>query len=315
MSSESGIELSSEAPGRAVHHADRDYDHAMSTSLVSILTPSLNQGRWLERNLDSVSNQTYKNLEHIVSDGGSKDESGEVLSRADENVVWWSEMDKGQTHALNLAYRRSRGDFIGWLNADDAYFRRDIVQRVVDVFLSQPDVDVVYGHCAIVNADDMLLHFRWAPRFSDRLLLTNNFIYQPTVFMRRAALRDDYLVDESFQYTMDRELWLRLSSEGRRFFRINDVLAVDREHATRKSYTGRPQMYSERARVDDIYGAPRGRLVNVRRYSRNLLFRASGAVLVRRLKGGDHLPFSGDGIWQVLWRQIAVRRRRMPFGA
>lgn len=287
----------------------------MRRPLVSILTPSLNQSRWLGYNLESVSSQSYEELEQIVSDGGSEDDSGQVLSGAGENVVWWSERDRGQTHALNLAYKRSRGEFIGWLNADDAYFRRDIVQRVVDVFLSKPDVDVVYGHCAIVNADGMLLHFRWAPKFSGRLLLTNNFVYQPTVFMRRTALRDEYLVDEAFQYTMDRELWLRLSSEGRRFYRINDVLAIDREHASRKSYTGRPQMYSERSRVDVTYGAPRGRLVNIRRYLRNLFFRARGVVLVKRLKGGDHLPLSGDGVCEVLWRQVAVRRRRMPFGA
>lgn len=287
----------------------------MRRPLVSILTPSLNQGRWLGYNLESVSSQSYEELEQIVSDGGSEDESRQVLSGAGENVVWWSERDRGQTHALNLAYRRSRGEIIGWLNADDAYFRRDVVQRAVDVFLNRPDIDVVYGHCAIINAEAMLLHFRWAPRFNNRLLLTNNFIYQPTVFMRRAALRDDYLVDESFQYTMDRELWLRLSSEGRRFYRINDVLAMDREHAARKSYTGRPQMYSERSRVDETYEAPHGRLVGTRRYLRNIYFRVRGAALVRGLRRKEHLPLKGDAALGVLWRQIAVRRRRMPFGA
>src|SRR5437868_3953200 len=103
----------------------------MSSVLVSVLTPSFNQRPWLKDNLESVSSQSYPNIEHIVMDGASTDGSVEILRNSLHNVRWLSEPDRGQSHALNKAFAESRGEIVGWLNSDDAYFSCDAVGDVV----------------------------------------------------------------------------------------------------------------------------------------------------------------------------------------
>ena len=132
-------------------------EHDDARPLVSILTPSLNQGRWLPDTLHSVAAQTYSNIEHIVMDGGSTDGSVDMLRSANPRVRWWSEPDRGQSHALTKGFAVSQGDVIGWLSSDDAYFYRGAVADAVDLFNRYPEVDVLYGHAALVNADGLAL--------------------------------------------------------------------------------------------------------------------------------------------------------------
>src|SRR5258707_986120 len=99
--------------------------------LVSVVTPSFNQGRWLIENLRSVAVQSYPLIEHVVMDGGSTDGSLAVLADASPSVVWESGPDNGQSDAINKAFRRSSGEIIGWLNSDDAYFSSDVVDKAV----------------------------------------------------------------------------------------------------------------------------------------------------------------------------------------
>src|SRR5215212_4467984 len=108
---------------------------------VSILSPSFNQGRFIRDCLVSVSNQTYKNIEHIVCDGGSTDQTLEHLTNAAPLVQWVSEPDRGQAHALNKAFAMSTGDIIGWINSDDALFATNTVETVVTLLDQWPDVD------------------------------------------------------------------------------------------------------------------------------------------------------------------------------
>src|SRR5690349_2661306 len=108
--------------------------------LVSILTPSYNQAKWLADNLRSVAAQDYPYIEHVVMDGGSTDGSVDILRHADSRVRWFSEADDGQSHALNKALAESHGDIIGWLNSDDAYFSPDAVSTVVRAFTNNPDI-------------------------------------------------------------------------------------------------------------------------------------------------------------------------------
>jgi glycosyltransferase involved in cell wall biosynthesis len=212
----------------------------LSSPLVSILTPSFNQGLWLGDNIASVANQTYPRVEHIVADGGSTDETATVLDSAGSLVRWVSEPDRGQSDAINKAFRLSCGELIGWLNSDDAYFSRRSVELAVEAFRAHPDAAVVYGHSALVDGAGRLMHYNWAPPFSRRLLKVHNFIVQPAAFIRRSAV-EEALVDERFDYSMDRELWLRLT-ERYQAVRNTEVLAIDRHHDSRKSYT-RPDLY------------------------------------------------------------------------
>ena len=106
--------------------------------LVSVVTPSYNQGRWLADNLRSVAMQSYSAIEHVVMDGGSTDGSRDILASASPAVVWDSGPDGGQSDAINKAFSRSTGEIIGWLNSDDAYFSGDVVARAVEVFENIP---------------------------------------------------------------------------------------------------------------------------------------------------------------------------------
>jgi glycosyltransferase involved in cell wall biosynthesis len=281
--------------------------------LVSILTPSLNQARWLSDNLESVARQSYGNVEHIVTDGGSTDGSVDILNAAPPHVRWTSSADEGQSAALNEAYRMSRGEIIGWLNSDDALFHRRVLERVLALLKARPDVEAVYGHAALVNADGLLLHYLWAPPFDARRLRRFNFICQPTVFLRRRVIGEQ-LVDENFDYTMDRELWLRLS-ETSKFERIDDVLAVDRHHPMRKSYLRLDLAREDRLRLLERYGTP---LPDQRVFRNKLLkiaFRTAGLPLAVR-----HVPelaFDGylDSRLRLVGRQIAQLRAWMPVGS
>jgi glycosyltransferase involved in cell wall biosynthesis len=280
--------------------------------LVSVLTPSFNQARWLEDNLRSVACQTYPRIEHIVMDGGSNDGSLDLLKMADPKVRWKSEPDRGQSHALNKAFAESGGEIIGWVNSDDAYFDRRVVGDVVRYFDRNPGVDALYGHAAYVNAYGRILHYFWAPPFRSRMLQLYDYIIQPTIFCRRRAL-GDHLVDESFEFAMDYELLLRLA-QRHRLARFARVIAIDRAQPERKTRTLLHVMRSDLQRLGVAYDVavfPSARLPAA---AHHVYCRFRGA----RLAATHHcdLAFSGsqDRRSAVLWRQIASRRSTMPVG-
>ena len=195
--------------------------------------------------------QTYPRIEHVVMDGGSTDGSVELLRRTPD-VHWRSEPDRGQSHALNKAFAASHGEIIGWLNSDDAYFDRAVVEDVVGCFQAHPEVDVVYGHAARADQRGRVSHVLWVPPFSRWLLHWKCFLVQPAVFFRRAALGDRFL-DERFQFAMDWELWLRLARSST-FHRLDRVLAIDRDQPGRKINTWQAVLETDRQRLATTYG-------------------------------------------------------------
>lgn len=281
--------------------------------LVSVLTPSFNQARWIGDNLHSVAIQTHDRIEHIVVDGRSTDGTVEKLRQdAGPKVRWWSESDAGQSDALNRAFARARGEIIGWLNSDDAYFSAETVATVVAALDRHPEVDVAYGHAALVNADGLVLQISWAPPMSKRLLALHNFIIQPTAFIRRRAL-DDLLVDPEFESMMDRELWLRLADRCR-FGRINRILAIDRHHPDRK-VVARPDLAArDKVRFAATRPGPSGPWTRPVRKAFKVAFRLVGSTRIPEAMRTD-LAFSGriDHLGSLLLRQVAVPRSRMRF--
>jgi len=277
--------------------------------LVSILTPSFNQAAWLTHNLESVSCQTYGNIEHIVMDGGSTDGSVEILQAACDAVTWRSEPDRGQSHAINKAFAASRGEIIGWVNSDDAYFDCRVVEDVVAHFVANPEVDVVYGHCAQVDEDGRIIWMIWVPPFARRVLKICNFIGQPVAFIRRAALTDPML-DESFNFSMDYELWLRLDLASRKFRRIDRIVAIDRHQANRKSVTIAQVMHADIARLADSHdrGYPPGkRLLSWGFYTSRRLM---GALLIPRIPRSLAFTRVHTSKWALLRRQLS--RKKWP---
>jgi glycosyltransferase involved in cell wall biosynthesis len=283
--------------------------------IVSVLTPSFNQARWLPDNLRSVEAQTYARIEHVVADGGSTDGSVRLLeNRSRHGLIWVSERDEGQSDAINRAFARSSGEIIGWLNSDDAYFSSDVVAEAVDVFNSHPEVGVVYGHAALVNGDGMLLHVLWTPSFAPALLRAYNLICQPTVFVRRAVVGRPYLVDPAFDYSMDRELLLHLARRTR-FFRLNRIVAIDQHHIGRKSLT-RPDLAAhDRELIGQRYRIPAVASNYLLHKTTRIVVRLAGLSKVREAaRGSNVLPPQDASARDIAIRQVAQLRRWMPSG-
>lgn len=286
----------------------------MIDPLVSVLTPSFQQARWLGDNLASVRAQRYPRIEHVVMDGGSTDGSVALLKRAaGDRLKWRSEPDRGQSHALNKAFAHSHGDIIGWLNSDDAYFSPTVVDDVVRVFDDHPEVAVVYGHALLVNAAGLILQALWTPRFNRSLLRLQDFIIQPAAFIRRDAIGDTF-VDESFDYAMDYELWLRLA-RGQRFRRIDRIIAIDRHQAARKSYVMADVGRDDHTRLAITYGIAQGSVGRLARKTWKIGARLAGVALVTGAQS-EPLAFSAvrDGRGRMLVRQVATLRGSMDEG-
>lgn len=278
--------------------------------LVSVLTPSYNQAAWLTDALYTVACQTYPRIEHIVMDGGSTDGSVELLEAAGDSVVWRSEPDDGQADAVNKAFSASKGEIIGWVNSDDAYYDCRVIEDVVAFFEAHPDVDVVYGHTAQITADGHIAEILWKPAYDHERLKVFNFIGQPAAFIRRRALSEPML-DASFHFAMDYELWLRLA-ETHRFARIDRVTAADRQQPDRKTDTILETFHADVERLQERYG---------QHYPDDWQSYLSRFLVMRRFAGLPHalsvprdLAFSApaDADRGLIARQVLLPRRFWP---
>ncbi|MDQ6795889.1 MAG: glycosyltransferase [Chloroflexota bacterium] len=283
--------------------------------LVSVLTPSFGQARWLEDNLRSVHAQTYASIEHVVMDGGSTDGSVGILeSRSRDGLLWASEPDKGQSDAINRAFARSSGEIIGWLNSDDAYFSRDAVARAVAIFEANPEVGVVYGHAALVNAEGTVLQVIWTPSLAPAVLRAYNLLCQPTVFVRRSMLGRALFVDPAFDYMMDWELWLHLARRTR-FKRLDLIVAIDRHHLQRKSYTRLDLAAHDHALIRKRYRTAAWASNPILAKGVKVTARLAGlSKVAEAARGGDALALNSSSPRAIAVRQVAQLRRWMPSG-
>jgi len=213
---------------------------------VSILTPSFNQGQFIERTLQSVIDQKTQGvvIEHFVIDGGSKDETIEILRRYGDLVRWISEKDEGQTAAINKGISGSSGEIIGWLNSDDIYYP-GAIQRAVDYFMSHPEVDVIYGRADHIDLDDKAFEEYPTEPWSLERLKERCFICQPALFFRRRVVGRHGFLDETLNYCMDYEYWLRLGDGDCCFVFINEKFAGSRLYPDNKTLGARVQVHKE----------------------------------------------------------------------
>jgi glycosyltransferase involved in cell wall biosynthesis len=227
---------------------------------ISVVTPSFNQGTFIEETILSVANQGYPNVEHIIIDGESSDRTVDVLRRYSDTLAYWvSEPDRGQSHAINKGMARSTGEILTWLNADDRlapgalaavalashYSGADMVAGVAELYR---DKQLIRNHitaCSngLLPLDDLL--------DLERCWYAGQFFYQPEVMFRRDLWqRSGGRVDESLHYSMDYELWIRFAEQAARLHVIGRPIAQFRMHALQKTNEDRFRPELERLNRD-----------------------------------------------------------------
>ncbi|MBV9547460.1 MAG: glycosyltransferase, partial [Chloroflexi bacterium] len=173
---------------------------------LSVITPSFNQSRFIERTIRSVLDQELSAIELLVMDGGSTDGTVDILRAYSDRCFWVSESDKGQAHAINKGLSIARGDIIGWLNSDDIY-RPGALETVLRFFDAHPDIDLVYGDAEFIDEDDEIIAPYYTEPWNLERLADVCYICQPAAFFRQSVTTRYGPLDESLHYCMDYEYW------------------------------------------------------------------------------------------------------------
>jgi len=203
---------------------------------ISIVVPSFNQGRFIGATLQSIAYQRYPNLELIVVDGGSKDNTLSVIKQYEAHLAWWvSEPDSGQTAAINKGFMRSSGEIMAWINSDDLV-APGAFHQVADYFVKHPETQAVYGDRILINEDGLEIG-RWIlPHHSSRVLQWADFVPQETLYWTRNAWNlIGGRLDETFRFAMDWDFLLRLSAKQIALHHLPLFLGLFRIHDQQKT--------------------------------------------------------------------------------
>jgi len=199
---------------------------------ISIITPSYNQGQFIEDNILSVLNQNYNNYEHIIIDACSTDNTVNILKKY-SHLKWISEPDKGQSNALNKGFKIASGDIIGWLNADDLY-ENNAFEIISNYFTKYKNIDLIYGDYYIIDQNNKIIRRMRVPKYDyNTFLITGCYIPTTSSFFKKYIFEKE-LIDEKYSYCMDFEFYLRLSKKFK-FKEIHNCLAKFRYHLDEKS--------------------------------------------------------------------------------
>ncbi len=202
---------------------------------ISVVTPSYNQAQFIGETIESVRNQGYSEVEHLLLDNCSIDGTADILKKYPHlNLI--CEPDQGQSDALNKGFKRASGDIVGWLNADDKYLP-GCFKAVADFFTAYPDCDILYGNYRLINQEGKILSYRQELPFDLFMLKYLHVLYIPstTTFFRRRVFEEGNFLDVNYHYAMDYEFFLRLALKGYRFSYLPSYLADFRTHADSKS--------------------------------------------------------------------------------
>ncbi|MGX5857992.1 glycosyltransferase family 2 protein [Dyadobacter jiangsuensis] len=199
---------------------------------ISIVSPSYNQGEFIEDAIQSVIDQNYPNFEHIIIDGGSTDETIDILKKY-PHLIWVSEKDKGQSDAINKGFKRASGDIIGWLNTDD-YYLPNAFKLVAENF-SKTSADALYGDIIFVDKHrkktrDVKSHkpVKW-------LSLFYCFIPSAAFFVKRHVIQSGIMIDSNLHICMDKDLFANIFYSGHKVKYIKKYLTAFRWHENNKS--------------------------------------------------------------------------------
>jgi glycosyltransferase involved in cell wall biosynthesis len=221
----------------------------LKSPLVSIVTPSFNQARFLEATIHSVLSQDYPSLEYIIVDGGSTDGSLEIIKKYSNRLTWWvSEKDQGQTDALNKGFTHAHGEILAWLNSDDTY-EPGAVSAAIGFLESQPETGLVYGDANYINEGGRVIgKFPAAQTDLSRLRRGYVHIPQQAAFFRADLWRSVGPLDPSFYFAMDYDLWVRISARCSIKY-LHQTWANFRLHTSGKTIAADDRCWPEMIRV------------------------------------------------------------------
>ena len=222
--------------------------------LVSIVTPSYNQGVFLKRTIDSVLDQDYPDIEYFVMDGGSEDASVDILKEHKGSFEWVSEPDRGQTEAINKGFSRARGTILGYLNSDDILYP-GAISTVVEQFHKNPEVDMLYGKADYIDEEDKKTGVYNTDTYSFERNMFDCCICQPAGFWRKRIADIVGKFDEGLQYAMDYDYWLRMDRAGGRIFHMPDILAASRRYEGTKTLSKREEIFKEIFEICKAHGS------------------------------------------------------------
>jgi glycosyltransferase involved in cell wall biosynthesis len=231
----------------------------MNKPLVSIITPSLNQGRYIEETILSVFNQTYDNIEYIIMDGGSTDNTFEIVSKykKDPRLSFYSQKDEGQYDAVNKGFLMARGDILGWINTDDIYTERTL-EKVLKVFDANHEVEIVYGNYYSFMVKRKLNRIMFNRDFSHKWLRRYCYTNPSVTFIRKSVIQNDRLFIDNSVFTYgDWDWYLRMAEQGKKFHHLQEILGYFRIHpCSRIMRMNQRQIRLERCMIAQRHSIP-----------------------------------------------------------
>lgn len=218
---------------------------------ISLVTPSFNQGEFLEETIVSVLSQNYPNLEYIIIDGGSTDNTLEIIKKYENELTYWiSERDQGQSHAINKGLKKCSGEIFNWINSDDL-LADNALFHIAKGF--NEDVDVVGGYCSFFENDKQKVNYVNRIKATDNLedTIINYGMCQPPTFYKLNLVKELNGVSETLNYIMDSFLWIKyLAAYGtRRVKLIDENISYFRLHGDSKTVSNSNRFLQERTKV------------------------------------------------------------------
>jgi len=240
--------------------------------LVSIVTPSFNQARFLEETIRSVLDQDYPRIEYIIVDGGSTDGSDDIIKKYADKLAWWvSGKDEGQTDAINKGFNRANGRILAWLNSDDTY-KPGAVSAAVKYLGEHPEIGMVYGDAYFIDE-----HGNWIGTFpaaqTDHRRLRQGYVHIPqqSMFFRADLWREVGPLDPGFYFAMDYDLWVRISKRAEIHYLAGQVWANFRLHSSGKTIAADDRCWPEMLRVHYRDGGSFFSIIVAKYYFRKLI--------------------------------------------
>jgi glycosyltransferase involved in cell wall biosynthesis len=224
----------------------------MELPLISVVTPSYNQGEFLEETMLSVLQQDYPKLEYIVIDGGSTDASVSIIEKYASRLAYWeSNKDRGFGHAINKGLSRASGEIVCWVNSDDLLLP-GALQAVGTYFALHPEVGLVFGDRHIIDTSSKRVAVRAYYFYDQQQFRFGKALPQEATFWRRKVMETTGLLDEDLKFAIDFDLWCRMS-KATHIEHIPVFLGAFREQPASKSSTIAHTGLQEKQRIVEKY--------------------------------------------------------------